>query len=178
MNLPRTMLLILSVLLSGAGQAQQAASADANQPVSPNPANAQDDSPAQQRIAAAKQQLKADPSKVQAYNELAIAYLRRARETADSSYLKEADGALAEGLKLDATDFQLQRTQVALMLSRHEFVQARELALALNRRLPDDVMTYGYLAEADIALGNYQDAEINAQWTMNLRPNNTPALMI
>jgi len=178
MKLPQTVLLILGVLLSGAGQAQQAASAGANQPVSSNPANAQDDSPAQQRIAAAKQQLKADPNKVQAYNELAIAYLRRARETADSSYLKEADAALAQGLKLDATDFQLQRTQVALMLSRHEFVQAREFALALNRRIPDDVMTYGYLAEADIALGNYQDAETNAQWMMNLRPNNTPALLV
>jgi tetratricopeptide (TPR) repeat protein len=178
MKLPQTMLFILGALLSGAGQAQQAPSADGNQPVSSNPATAQNDSPAQQRIAAAKQQLKADPNKVQAYNELAIAYLRRARETADSSYLKEADSALAQGLNLDATDFQLQKTQVALMLSRHAFVQARELASALNRRIPDDVMAYGYLAEANIALGNYQDAETNAQWMMNLRPNNTPALLL
>jgi len=172
------MLFIFTVLLSGAGQAQQAAPVDANQPVSHNSTNAQDDSPAQQRIAAARLQLKADPNKVQAYNDLAIAYLHRARETADLSYLKEADGALAEGLKLDATDFQLQRTQVALLLSRHEFVQAKELASALNRRIPDDAMTYGYIADADIALGNYQDAETAAQWMMNLRPNNTPALMI
>jgi tetratricopeptide (TPR) repeat protein len=178
MKLPQTMFVILGALLSGVGQAQQAASAGANQPVSSSPAAVQDNSPAQQRISAAKQQLKADPGKVQAYNELAIAYLRRARETADSSYLKEADDALAQGLKLDATDFQLQRTQVALMLSRHELVQARELALALNRRIPDDVMTYGYVAEADIALGNYQEAETNAQWMMNLRPNNTPALLV
>jgi len=39
-------------------------------------------------------------------------------------------------------------------------------------------MTYGYLAEADLALGNYAEAEANAQWMMNLRPNNTPALLI
>jgi tetratricopeptide (TPR) repeat protein len=139
---------------------------------------APEESPAQQRIAAAQLQIKADPKKVQAYNELAIGLIRRARETADPSYLKDADAALAEGMKLDATDFQLQKTQVSLLLSRHAFAQARGRATALHRRTPDDVMTYGYLAEADIALGNYQDAETNAQWMMNLRPNNTPALLV
>ena len=39
-------------------------------------------------------------------------------------------------------------------------------------------MTYGYLAEADIALGNYQEAETNVQWMLNLRPNNIPGLLI
>ena len=34
------------------------------------------------------------------------------------------------------------------------------------------------IAEADIALGNYPEAETNAQWMMNMRPNNTPALLI
>ncbi len=77
--------------------------------------------PAQQRIAAAKQQIATDPKKVQAYNELAIAFLRRARETADSAYLKEAEAALAEGLKLDAADFQLQKTQVALNVEPPRF---------------------------------------------------------
>ena len=174
----QTMLFVLGVILSATGHAQPAASAGANQPVSSEPATAQDESPAQQRIAAARQQLKADPKKVQAYNELALAFLRRARETADPSYMNNAEDALAQGLKLDSADFQLQRTRVALLLSRHQFIQAKELASALNRRVPDDVMTYGYLAEADIALGNYPDAETNAQWMMNLRPNNTPALLV
>jgi tetratricopeptide (TPR) repeat protein len=178
MNSLQKILFISGVLVSGAGYVQRAAAVQAGQPLLSNPATAQDDSPAQQRIAAARQQLKADPKKVQAYNELAIAFLRRGRETADPSYLNEADDALARGLKLDSTDFQLQRTQVALMLSRHQFTQARELATALHHRVPDDVMTYGYLAEADMGLGDYSEAETNAQWMMNLRPNNTPALMV
>jgi tetratricopeptide (TPR) repeat protein len=169
--------IILSVLLSSAALAHQAAPPATDRQSTTGEASAHEESPAQQRIAAAQLQIKADPKKVQAYNELAIGFLRRARETAEPSYLKDADAALAEGLKLDATDFQLQKTQVALMLSRHEFVQARERATALHRRTPDDGMTYGYLAEANIALGNYQEAETNAQWMMNLRPNNTPALL-
>jgi len=169
---------ILGILSSTAVLAQQTPSITGNQPTVSNVAATQGDTPAQIRIAAAGQQLKADPKKVQAYNELALAYLTRARETADSRYLTDAEMALAQGLSLDANNFQIQRTQVALMLSRHQFAPAEERARVLNRRTPDDVMTYGYLAEADIALGNYQEAETNAQWMLNLRPNNIPGLLI
>jgi tetratricopeptide (TPR) repeat protein len=172
------MILISGVLVLATGCVQRAVAAQVDRPLLASPGPVQEDSPAQQRIAAATQQLKADPKKVQAYNELAIGCIRRARETADPSYLNQADDALAQGLKLDSTDFQLQRTQVALMLSRHQFLQARELASALHHRVPDDVMAYGYLAEADIGLGDYPEAESNAQWMMNMRPNNTPALLV
>jgi tetratricopeptide (TPR) repeat protein len=139
---------------------------------------ARESSPAQQRIAAAKLQIEADPKKIQAYNELALAYIRRARETADLKYLNDADAALTQGLKLDESDFQLRKSRVALLLSRHQFIEAREQADNLHRRVPDDVMVYGYLAEADIALGKYSEADTNAQWMMNMRPNNTPALLV
>jgi tetratricopeptide (TPR) repeat protein len=172
------MVFVLAVLLSGSGLAQQADKNNASQPASSSPASLEGDSPAQRGIAAARQQLKADPNKLQAWNELANALIRRARETANPSYLVEADGALTEGMKRDSNDFQLLRTKVVLLLSKHEFVQARDLASILNRRIPDDVMTYGYLARADIALGNYPEAETNAQWMMNMRPNNTPALLV
>ena len=171
-------LFIFGVLLSRQGSAQQAVLSAADQHNSPGEAAIQEEAPAQQRIAAAKQQIATDPKKVQAYNELALASLRRTRETADPKYLKDADAALAEGLKLDPEDFQLQKTQVALLLSHHEYAQARDRATVLHRRTPDDVMTFGYLAEAYIALGDYPEAEINAQWMMNMRPNNTPALLV
>jgi tetratricopeptide (TPR) repeat protein len=51
-----------------------------------------------------------------------------------------------------------------------------KLAKALNKRVPDDVMVYGLLTDANVELGNYKDAEIAAQWMLNLRPGNLPAL--
>ena len=171
-------LFLLCFLLSSSGLAQHAALDAADQHSPSVEISVQGDTPAQRRIAAAKQQIETDPKKVQAYNELALAFLRRTRETADPRYLNDADAALAQGLKLDSTDFQLQRTHVALMLSRREFIQARDQATVLHHRIPDDVMTYGYIAEADIALGNYPEAETNAQWMMNMRPYNTPALLV
>lgn len=178
MRSPRATLFILGIFLSASAFARQTSVA------APDPSNilseaaAQQQTPAQLRVAAARQQIAADPKKVQAYNELASAFLRRARETADPTYQESADEALAKGLQLDPTDFQLQKTQVALMLSRHQFAQALERARALNHHVPDDVMTYGYMAEADIGLGNYSEAVTNAQWMMNMRPRNTPALLV
>lgn len=169
---------LLGALLSIQCISQQSSSDTKNLADASGQAAGQSATPAQQRIFAAKQQLQANPKKVQAYNDLAVAFLARARETADPAYLNDADAALIKGLSLDASNFQLQRTQVALMLRKHEYAQAKERATQLNHHTPDDVMTYGYLAEADIALGLYDDAERNAQWMLNLRPNNIPGLLI
>jgi len=178
MRSPRATLFLLGVCLSASVLAQQSSVAGPDQINTPSEAAVQDQTPAQLRIAAARQQIAADAKKVQAYNELAAALLRRSRESADPNYLKDADEALTQGLKLDSADFQLQKTQVALMLSRHQFAEALERAKALNRHVPDDVMTYGYMAEAEIGLGNYSEAVTNAQWMMNMRPRNTPALLV
>ncbi|HEY0795537.1 MAG TPA: tetratricopeptide repeat protein [Acidisarcina sp.] len=137
----------------------------------------QQPSPAQQSIDSAKRQIAARPKNVQAFNSLATAYLRRARETADVSYIEDAARALAQGFDVDPTDFQLQKTQIALLLARHRYTEARQSATLLNRKTPDDVMVYGYLAEADLALGDYPDAEKNVQWMLNMLPNNVPSLL-
>jgi tetratricopeptide (TPR) repeat protein len=62
------------------------------------------------------------------------------------------------------------------LLAEHEYPAALELAKALNKRVPDDVMVYGLLTDANVELGNYEDAEDSAQWMLNLRPGNLPAL--
>jgi tetratricopeptide (TPR) repeat protein len=178
MKSPQLTLLALTFLVSGSGLAQSLAMTPVDPPSSSNTAVVQNDTPAQKSISEAQLQIKSDPKKVQAYNELALAFLRRNRETTDPRYLKDGEAALAQGLKLAPTDFQLQKTQVALLLARHDFAQAKEQAAALHLRVRDDVMTFGYAAQADMALGNYPDAEANAQWMLNLRRNNIPGLLI
>ena len=64
-----------------------------------------------------------------------------------------------------------------MLLGQHEYPAALEAAKSLNKRVPDDVMVYGFLTDANVALGNYKDAEIAAQWMLNLRPGNLPALI-
>jgi tetratricopeptide (TPR) repeat protein len=169
---------ILLAVFSGSGLAQQAAAPTGNSTSAPVSAPVSVDSPAQLRIDAAKRQIQTNPKKVQAYNDLAAADLRRARETADPRYCGEAEAARAQGSSLDAKDFQLLKTQVAVLLCRHDYAGAKDKAAILHKRWPDDVQVYGYLAEADIALGDYSGAETNTQWMLNMLPNNVPGLLI
>ena len=106
MKYQHAILIILGVIVSGSGLAQHATllAADQDRPFSQ--ASVHEDTPAQRSISASQLQIRTDPNKVQAYNELALALLRRTRETADPKYLKDADGAVAQGLKLDPADFQ------------------------------------------------------------------------
>lgn len=172
--------LALNVLFPvlGSAQSSPAAGASDTAPLAGATAAEKELTPAEQRIAAAEKQIAGDAKKTQAYGELAEAYLRRARESGDAKYNAYAEQALATGFKLDPKDFQLEKTQVALMLARGEFAQAKEKAALLNRRTPDDVMLYGYLADAEIGLGDYSEAVKNAQWMLNMLPNNVPGLMI
>nr|MBA3913305.1 hypothetical protein [Terriglobales bacterium] len=62
------------------------------------------------------------------------------------------------------------------LLGEHQYPAALELAQTLNKRVPDDVMVYGLLTDANMELGNYEDAERAAQWMLNLRPGNVPGL--
>ena len=134
-------------------------------------------SPAQDRIAFTNQQIAKNPGKSNLYTELAIALLRRERETSDKSLFAEAQAALDKAFKLSPENMEAQKTEAALLLERHEFAKALSLATALNKNVPDDVMTYGYIADADIALGDYPAAEKAAQWMLDLRAHNVPGLL-
>jgi len=68
------------------------------------------------------------------------------------------------------------QTHVWLLLGKHEFAAAREEARKLNKKMPDDVMVYGFLTDANIELGNYKEAEDSAQLMLDLRPGNLPGL--
>ena len=134
--------------------------------------------PAELRMAAAASQLQTKPDTLAALNDLANAEIARARETADPKYLVDASVPLRHALSLAPDDFQSGKTQVALLLAQKQYERAKQQATALHQRVPDDVMVFGYLAEAEIALGQYDDAEKNAQWMLNMRPNNTPGLLL
>lgn len=133
-------------------------------------------SPAERKIAAARELIALDPSKVKGYNDLAMALARRARETADPTHYDQAGKALAESRKLSPGNLETERIDVWILLGKHEFARALETAQALNRKVPDDVMTYGMLVDAYVELGEYGKAEESAQWMINLRPGSVPAL--
>jgi len=134
-------------------------------------------SPAEDRIAFISRELVKTPTKSNLYTELAIALLLRERETSDTATFDQVQAALDKSFKLAPANFEAQKIEVALLLTKHEFASALALAKSLNERVPDDVMTYGYIADADLALGDYADAGKAAQWMLDLRSHNVPGLI-
>jgi tetratricopeptide (TPR) repeat protein len=133
-------------------------------------------SPAEQGMAQAKRLIEKNPKNYEAYNALALALSRRARETSDVKFYAEAEETLKRAFEISPDNFDGRRIQVWLLLGKHEFAAAREEALKLNKRMPDDVTVYGFLTDANVELGNYDEAEKAAQLMLNLRPGNSPGV--
>jgi tetratricopeptide (TPR) repeat protein len=133
-------------------------------------------SPAERSMAESQSVIRDKPTQYAGYNLLATALIRRARETSDARYYAQAEDAVKKSLQLVPNQFDTKKIQVSILLGEHDFPAALDRAKALNKQVPDDVMVYGLLAEANAELGHYQDAEAAAQWMLNLRPGNLPAL--
>jgi len=133
-------------------------------------------SPAERTVTQAQRLIEKNPKDFEAYNSLALALSRRARETSDVNYYTQAEEALQKSFAISPDNFDGARTHVWLLLGKHEFAAALEEAKKLNKRMPDDVMTYAFLTDANVELGNYSDAENSAQMMLDLRPGNLPAL--
>jgi tetratricopeptide (TPR) repeat protein len=133
-------------------------------------------SPAEERIVEARKTIEQEPTHYAGYNLLAVALVRRAQQTADPTYYLQAQEALRRSIELAPNNFETEKIRVTILLGEYEFPEALSAAKALNKRVPDDVMVYGLLARANMELGNYKDAENAAQWMLNLRPGNLPAL--
>jgi tetratricopeptide (TPR) repeat protein len=134
-------------------------------------------SPAAQSIAGARKTISEKPAEYEGYNLLASALVRRAQETSDASFYAQAEIAVKKSLTIAPNNFATQKIYASILLGKHEYLAALELAKTLNHRVPDDVMVYGLLTDANVGLGNYKDAEDAAQWMLNLRPGNLPALL-
>jgi len=128
-------------------------------------------------VSNAREMIAKNPRDASAYTALGFALCHRGQETSDASLYSDADEALNTALQISPNNFEAEKAQVCVELGRHEFARARQLAMTLNKRIPDDVMVYGLLVDANAALGNYPEAENAAQWMLNLRPGNTPAFL-
>jgi len=133
-------------------------------------------SPAERQWAQARAAIEKHPERFQAYNALALALARRARETSDTKFYEQARRALEKSFRLASDNFEGRRMEVWILLGQHEFARAREAARKLQKRAPDDVLVYGFLTDASVELGDYKEAEEAAQWMLDLRPGNVPGL--
>jgi tetratricopeptide (TPR) repeat protein len=133
--------------------------------------------PAEFAIQNAQAEIAQHPDYFTSYNHLAMAYARRARETDDMSLFAKAEEAVKKSLALSPENYDARKAGVVVLLGRHEWSAARDSARKLNKQTPDDVAIYGYIVDADVALGDFKDAVEETQWMLNLRPGNEAGLI-
>lgn len=133
-------------------------------------------SPAEQAIARARKVVEQKPGQAQAYNDLAMALARRARETADTAYYIEAEKALEKSFAIEPGNFEGLKAKAWVLLGKHEFAEALKLATQLNRKFADDATVYGLMTDAYVELGRYKEAEESAQWMLDLGRASVPGL--
>jgi tetratricopeptide (TPR) repeat protein len=132
--------------------------------------------PAEQQMAWATKQIAAQPDDPQPHVDLGWALARRARETGDPAYYGKGQEEASRAIALSPGNFEARKLEAWLLLGRHEFGRALDAAKVLNRQAPDDVMVYGFLADASAELGEYNSAEDAVQWMLDMRPGNLSGL--
>jgi tetratricopeptide (TPR) repeat protein len=115
----------------------------------------------------------ADPRAAQGYIDKAYVLVQHARDAAKPALYTEASGALDRALELSPANYEALKLRVAVLLGLHDFSEALRRAKELNKKVPDDIAVRGYLVDANMALGDYEEAEKEAQWILDLRRGST-----
>jgi tetratricopeptide (TPR) repeat protein len=114
----------------------------------------------EQTIRFLENRIKHDPEDFIARDKLAVYYLQRVRETGDLTYLKLASHAAQASLATMPpernTGGLTALTQVEL--TSHDFVAARDHAKRLTELEPDESYLYQLLGDAQLELGEYDNA--------------------
>jgi tetratricopeptide (TPR) repeat protein len=111
------------------------------------------------------------PEAASGYNKLAVAYIRSARQTGDFSLNTKAETAVKHALKIDENNFEANKINASLLLTFHKFAEALEVGTKLQQENPTDSFFYGVLTDANVELGNYEEAVKNVQKMVDLRPD-------
>ena len=111
------------------------------------------------------------PDSTVGYTTLASTYIRRARETGDFSLNSKAETAVDKAIEISADDVNARKLKAALQLTFHRFDKALEMGTELQKEFPKDPFVYGVLTDANVELGNYNEAVKMGQTMVDLRPN-------
>src|ERR1044071_3507370 len=105
--------------------------------------------------------------------QLGLAYLQRARETSDPSYLTRADGILNQALTQAPTDTDTLIGLGTLALARHQFQDAVDWGQRAIASNDYKAAGYGVLGDAYPGLGQSDGAVDAVQKMVDLRPDQT-----
>jgi tetratricopeptide (TPR) repeat protein len=116
--------------------------------------------------------IKKNPGDTKAKLELASLYIQEGRITGDHVYYDVAAMQLANDvLKTDSNNFEALVFKGTLYLSQHHFADGLAIAQHVQRVNPYNSFVYGMLVDANVELGNYDEAVKNSDRMVSIRPD-------
>ena len=125
----------------------------------------------EQLISSMEEKVKRQPGDAKANAMLGQAYLQRARESGDPGYYTKAEILFERALKTQPQAIEAMSGKASLLMARHNFREARDLARHAIETNPDVVATYGVLTDALVELGDYAEAIRTLEIMVRKKPN-------
>ncbi|AQG80197.1 tetratricopeptide repeat protein [Spirosoma montaniterrae] len=126
----------------------------------------------QQKVTELQQAIWKNPGDVKPRLQVAMIYLAEARITGEHPYyypaiLKILDGVLA----IDPKNFEAITFKSSVKMSQHQFAEARTLAEKARQINPHNAYVYGVLVDANVELGDYEQAVSMSDKMQELKPS-------
>ncbi len=121
-------------------------------------------------VARLQADLRRRPDEPRLLTRLGVAYVARARETADPTFYAKASGVLARATRLAPRDPDSMVARGLLDLGRHDFRSALAWGTRAARANPDLPDALGVIFDAQVELGGYQAAVVTAQAMVDRKP--------
>ncbi|HEY6162755.1 MAG TPA: transposase [Bacteroidia bacterium] len=116
--------------------------------------------------------LRQKPDDSKAMMQLAQAYIQEARITGDHAYYDKASlDLLDQVLKKEPGNFEALCCKSTVLLSQHHFSDGLTVAQQAVKLNPYNAFIYGLLCDANVELGNYDEAIKMADKMVSLRPD-------
>ncbi len=112
------------------------------------------------------------PDEMKNYIELAQVYIQEARVSGrHHDYFPIGDGVIAEVLRRSPENFEANVLKSGMMMTRHDFVSAKETIDKAIAKNPYNSGAYGVLCDANVELGKYDEAVTAVDKMMSTRPD-------
>lgn len=127
---------------------------------------------AQRSVDRYREQIQSHPDLIKNYIELAQIYLQEARVTGrHHEYVPKAKYLLDEALSRDSENFDALILKSSLLMTLHQFEDAKQIAERAIARNAYSAFAYGVLCDALVELGNYDEAVKVADKMQSIRPD-------
>ncbi|MVM28867.1 tetratricopeptide repeat protein [Spirosoma sp. HMF4905] len=125
-----------------------------------------------EKVAELNGKIRKEPNDIKPRLQMAVIYLAEARITGEHPYYYPAILKILDGvLTMDPKNFEATTFKASVKMSQHQFAEARELAEKARQINPSNAYVYGVLVDANVELGNYEEAVAMSDKMQALKPS-------